>query len=117
MTKDMIQSIVSAKTRYEYASRNKMGVNAAKEQLKTIMFNCYPDLVYMLQSEEVSNAVNSEELDDLRRKVKSLTADLESLQMALQDADEENDAMRKELNSLKQTRKGKTKAADVNGEA
>lgn len=114
MTRSQIDSIVSAKKRYDNAIRTRLGVNVAKEQLKTVMFNCHPDLIDMLRSEDTIEKVKAGEVAELRSQIDELKSDIESLQMSLQQADNENDDLRKELNALKQKRK--IKAADANGE-
>ena len=81
MTNEMISELVNAKNMLEVARTSGLGVNAAKERMKNILFNYCDDLV-----------ADAKECASLREEV-------EALEAALEESDEENKKLRSEIQS------------------
>ena len=83
MTPEKINSLSSAKLALISAKASNAGVSIAKERMKNLLFNYYEDLI--------STAL----------ECVSLKEEVASLEAALEESDQENADLRKELNELK----------------
>lgn len=79
ITEEMISAQSNAKQEYDHAKARSSGITLAKEKFKNLLFNYYEPIV---------NAVIEN---------RSLHEEVESLNVALQEADDENDALRKKI--------------------
>lgn len=96
VTKEMVAAMNAANEALIAARATNAGINAAKERMKNLLFNYYKDIV------ETAN--------------KSLTLEEEvaALENALDEMDEENTRLMKELDGLKK-KTPKTKAQSSEG--
>ena len=87
MTPEMISSLSSAKMELISAKARSSGVNIAKERMKNLLFNYYEDLIQAA-------------LENV-----SLKEEVSSLEIGLDESDNENKKLRQEIQGL-QTRMG-----------
>lgn len=85
MTADKITSLSAAKSALISAKASNAGVSVAKERMKNLLFNYYDDLIM--------SALESMNLKE----------EVESLEAALEESDQENAKLRKELKSQAET--------------
>lgn len=97
MNNNMTAAIIDAKNKYESAVRRGSGVKSSQETFKTVLFNAYPDLIMLVDDNK--DMVESSKVDDLNRQIKSLQANIEELNKALQESDVQNNELRKKLRS------------------
>lgn len=83
MTADKISSLSAAKSALISAKASNAGVSVAKERMKNLLFNYYEDLI-----------AAALECANLKEEVASLEA-------ALEESDQENADLRKEIKELK----------------
>ena len=83
MTADKISSLSAAKSALISAKASNAGVSVAKERMKNLLFNYYEDLI-----------ATALECANLKEEV-------ESLEAALFESDQENAELRKEIKELK----------------
>lgn len=106
MTMEQINVMVNANTKYNNAVKNGMGVAAAKDSLKNILFNARADLVRMVRDtgetadvEEVRKL--QREIDDLNMRLKAANGTIDELNGELAESDKENNELRKQLRELR----------------
>lgn len=93
----MIGEVISARNKYQAAVKRGSGVKAFKESFKSVMFNCYPDLVMAVSEEAKASQELNEQIERQRKKIEQLEKTIESLNESLAESDRQNNEMRKRL--------------------
>ena len=89
-TNTLLTTIADAKHRYDSAVARGMGIAGEKERLKNTLFNCYADIVAKLD------------------EIQALQGQIDFLNGALDDADNQLTELRRELNGTTTKPKAKT---------
>lgn len=81
-----------------------MGIKAAKESLKNVLFNHRQDL--MEAARGTAGKIAAEELDKANRKIELMQQQIDELNNELIESDNENNALRKQIREMREMQNG-----------